>query len=57
MLIEQLAETIGSLVERFVGNDLGCRSHDDGWLIWCDGCDLSWKHRQKLAQISKWQAI
>jgi hypothetical protein len=33
------------------------RSHDDGWLVWSDGCYLSWKHSQKLAQFSWRQAI
>ena len=57
MLIEQLAETIGSLVEFFIGNDLGRRSHDDSGLVWGDGCDLSRKHSQKLAQKLLRQAI
>ena len=57
MLKEQLAETVGSLIEFFVGNDLGRRSHDDCRLVWGDGCDLSWKHSQKLAQKLLRQAI
>ena len=57
MLEEQLAETIGSLVEFLIGNDLGRRSHDDGRLVWGGGCDLSRKHSQKLAHILKPQAI
>ena len=57
MMIEQLAETIGGLIEFLVGNDLGRRSHDDSGLLWGDGCDLSRKHSQKLAQKLLRQAI
>ena len=57
MLKEQLAEAVGSLIELFVGDDLGRRCHDDGWLVWSHGCDLSWKHSQKLVQILKREAI
>ncbi len=57
MLEEQLAETIGSLVEFLIGNDLGRRSHDDSRLVWGNGCDLSRKHSQKLAQKLLRQAI
>ncbi len=51
LLKKQLAETISGLVEFLVSNDLGRRRHDDGWFIWIDGCNLSWKHSKKLAQI------
>ena len=57
MLEEQLAETIGSLVEFLIGNDLGRRSHDDSRLVWGGGGDLSRKHSQKLAQKLLRQAI
>ena len=57
MLIEQLAETVGGLIEFFIGNDLGRRSHNDGRLVWGDGRDLSRKHSQKLAQNLLRQAI
>jgi hypothetical protein len=57
MLKEQLAQTIGGLVKLLVGDYLCRRSHDDGWLVWSDGCYLSWKHSQKLAQFSWRQAI
>ena len=57
MLIEQLAETVGGLIEFFIGNDLGRRSHNDGRLVWGDGRDLSRKHSQKLAHNLLRQAI
>ena len=57
MLKKQLAETISGLIEFLVSDDLGRRRHDDGWFIWIDGCNLSWKHSQKLAQILRHLAI